>query len=130
MTMTAFFVKLTAPKMSLKHKLAQVDWIGNFLLLSSLTGFLIAISWGGMSHPWSSWRTLTPLILGSIGIAITILYEMLLSKKPSLDKALFNNPSAILSYLCALLHGISVCSSLLLHHIQSSRVLITLISSS
>ncbi|RYP79260.1 hypothetical protein DL770_006745 [Monosporascus sp. CRB-9-2] len=62
---------------SLNTKLRRTDWLGTVLFMGSATGFLIAITWGGIQKPWTA-----PL--------------------PSLHwRSLFCNISSTVSYICA-----------------------------
>lgn len=94
---------------SLKEKLARVDWFGGFLFISSSTAFLIAISWGGTQEPWSSWRTLLPLILGILGISGSLVWEAHGAKEPFLKHSLFHQVSACAAYFGAMVQGLLVC---------------------
>ena len=38
-----------------------IDWIGAALIIAAFVPLLLAITWGGREHPWSS-----PLILGML----------------------------------------------------------------
>ncbi|QDS73793.1 hypothetical protein FKW77_005788 [Venturia effusa] len=44
------------------------------LFMSSVTSFLLAVSWGGIQHPWDGRRTLVPLALGSLGLLYGFLH--------------------------------------------------------
>ena len=102
-------VKLKSKKGStLSEKLARVDWTGGFLFISSLTGFLIAISWGGTQEPWSSWRTIVPLVVGLAGITISAVWERYFAKEPFLKKALWCNWQVVAAYGGAMTQGLLV----------------------
>ncbi len=91
---------------TLKEKLLRVDWIGGFLFITSCTIFLIAISWGGTQEPWSSFRTLVPLILGILGLAATFVWEVYGAKVPFLRHSLFYCPSSFAIYFGTLVQGL------------------------
>lgn len=110
--MAIFFVNLTQPATDLVTKLKKVDWIGNFLFVSSLTSFLIAISWAGIQFEWSSYHTLVPMCLGVVGLIGTILYEAKVAKYPFLTHNIFNGRSANASYIAAMLQGLLVYMAL------------------
>jgi predicted membrane channel-forming protein YqfA (hemolysin III family) len=93
---------------SLKEKLARVDWTGGFFFISSCTAFLIAISWGGTQEPWSSWRTLVPLLLGILGIIGTLVWEGYGAKEPFLKRSLFEGVSSYAAYFGAMVQGLLV----------------------
>ncbi|KAL8400147.1 hypothetical protein RB594_000522 [Gaeumannomyces avenae] len=46
----------------LRAKLAAFDWAGSVVFTASSTAFLFGITTGGIMHPWSSWRTLAPVV--------------------------------------------------------------------
>lgn len=105
------FVKLETAKTSLKEKLLRVDWLGGFFFISSLTTFLIGLTWAGAQFPWSDYRTLVPLILGGAGVGISLIWEKYGAREPFLRKSLFYEISAIAAYICALMQGLVVSSS-------------------
>lgn len=50
--------------LTLREKLARLDWIGYILLTIGLVLFTIGLSWGNNPYPWSDARVLAPLIVG------------------------------------------------------------------
>lgn len=86
----------------------HVDWIGGFLFVSSTCSFLIGLTWGGSQYPWSSWRTLVPLIVGFGGIIATVMWERYGASRPFLRLELFNSASALAAYTGAVLQGLLV----------------------
>ena len=64
-------VRLKSRRSSVKERLLQVDWLGGFIFIESFTSFLMGLTWGGVQFPWSSFRTLFPLIIGILGIGAT-----------------------------------------------------------
>lgn len=55
---------------------------GNFLIISSSSAVVIALSWGGVRFPWTSARVLVPLIVGLVGILSFFFYEALVAVEP------------------------------------------------
>ena len=102
------FVQLETVKSSLKEKLLRVDWLGGFLFISSLTTFLIGLTWAGVQFPWSDYRTLVPLVLGAFGIGGSLIWEHFGAREPFLRRSLFYETSAIAAYICALTQGLVV----------------------
>jgi uncharacterized membrane protein len=88
-----------------------VDWLGGFLFISSLTTFLIGLSWAGIEFAWSDYRTLVPLILGAAGVGASLIWERFGAREPFLRRSLFSEVSAIAAYICALMQGLVVSSS-------------------
>ncbi|RMD42684.1 hypothetical protein DV735_g2406, partial [Chaetothyriales sp. CBS 134920] len=106
LAMCFIFFRLTTTPSTIAQKLRRVDWIGGILFISSLTSFLIAVSWGGITYAWTSWHTLLPLILGLCGTLLAILYEWCIAPSPFMIKSLFGNISSIITYLSALIQGL------------------------
>lgn len=84
----------------------HVDWIGGFLFISSLTSFLMGISWAGVQFPWSSFRTITPIVAGAVGVLLSLIWERYGTKQPFLRKSIFYSSSAIAAYVCAFCQGL------------------------
>jgi hypothetical protein len=63
-------------------------------------------------YPWSSWRTLLPLILGFVGLAAFAPYEMYYAKEPMVRFSIFENWSQKLVYYQTFIHGIILWSLL------------------
>lgn len=103
----AFFcVKLVPPeRKGLLEKMRMMDWVGSFFFTAFLTVFLVAVTNGGVGHPWSSWRTIVPLVIGITGLIVTITYEHFYAKYPFLPREIFPNFSAVCTYVTALAQG-------------------------
>ncbi|KAL3291273.1 Major facilitator superfamily domain general substrate transporter [Colletotrichum asianum] len=56
-------------------KLRRIDVIGNVILRASTVSVLIALTWAGAIHPWSSYKVIVPLILGLLGLAGFCVFE-------------------------------------------------------
>ncbi|KAI0424247.1 major facilitator superfamily transporter [Xylaria sp. FL1042] len=101
-----YLLTLRPKKTTVQEKLSRIDWVGMFVFTGSITSFLVAISWGGIQHPWSSAATLAPLILGIIGVIATVIYEAYVAKFPFLRKALFHDHSSIVAYIAGGMQGL------------------------
>ncbi|KAF7502978.1 hypothetical protein GJ744_004765 [Endocarpon pusillum] len=101
-----FFVRFQTDRSSLREKLLRVDWIGGFLFISSLTSFLIGISWAGIQFPWSSFRTITPIVVGAVGTLLSLLWERYGARQPFLRRPIFYSSSAVAAYVCAFCQGL------------------------
>ncbi|KAJ8069256.1 hypothetical protein OCU04_002920 [Sclerotinia nivalis] len=55
--------------------LLRVDWVGNFLFITSLCSLLIGLIFGGTVYSWSSWRVIIPIALGTLGWIGFHIYE-------------------------------------------------------
>lgn len=95
--------------MDLKAQFHRMDIFGNFVLFGSVVSILIAVTEGGIEHPWSSTRIYVPLVVGIIGLIAFFLIEFLpnpLAKDPILPLRLFVHPTAAISFFLTFLHGI------------------------
>lgn len=88
------------------EKLKRIDWIGMVVFMGSATSFLIAISWGGTQFAWDSAETLLPLIIGAVGLATGVVWQVYGAKEPFMRHELLNNLSAIATYICAAVQGL------------------------
>lgn len=102
------FVRIQRPEATWRQMINRVDWIGGFFFISSATSLLIAISWGGTTYDWDSWRTLVPLILGALGLIATLIYERYGAIEPFLRHSLFHVWSAHGIYFGAFAQGLVV----------------------
>ncbi|EXJ94395.1 hypothetical protein A1O1_02789 [Capronia coronata CBS 617.96] len=100
------FVRLKPRKATWREMVTRVDWVGGFLFISSATGFLVAVSWGGAQEPWGSWRTIVPLTLDGFGIVATMLWERFGARHPFLRHSLFRHRSAVAVYVGAFAQGL------------------------
>ena len=101
-----FFLKLNKRAGSLASRLKKFDFVGAVLLTAGVTSFLIPVSWGGVMFPWSSWRTLVPLVLGAFGIGGFVLYEALVPQEPLVPLAIFRQRTAYVNYFATFTHGV------------------------
>lgn len=85
----------------------RVDFAGNALLVASITSILIALTWGGDEFPWSSFRTLVPLILGLVGLPLFLLYETKVPE-PTTPLRLYSNRTSFVGLWCAFTHNMLV----------------------
>lgn len=99
------FLKLHFVPQKLVDQLRRVDWVGSVLFIGSTTSFLIPITWGGVMYPWTSWRTLVPLIIGIVGLIVFVPYEAYVAKEPLIRLVIFKNRTSAASYLGTMLHG-------------------------
>ncbi|KFY26183.1 hypothetical protein V491_01412 [Pseudogymnoascus sp. VKM F-3775] len=94
------------------EKLKAIDWIGTVLFISSITGLLIPLTWGGVMYDWKSWRTLFPLILSSIGMIAFLFYSKYLASDPLIKGSIFHGSTAKVGYFGTFIHGVIVWSML------------------
>ncbi|KAF9531390.1 MFS multidrug transporter [Crepidotus variabilis] len=100
------FLHLKKPEGKLLDKLLDVDWIGNLLIMGSTCACMIALTLGGVHFPWSSPRILAPLIIGGVGLVVTLFYESRWPRKPVVPLLVFSNRTSILAYIGTFIQGI------------------------
>ena len=94
---------------SMWAKLKRVDFLGNAVLMSSVISILLALTWGGTLHAWSSWRTVLPLVLGFLGLGGFMWYQgSRWCLEPTMPLRLFSNRTAALTYVMSFLHGMNL----------------------
>lgn len=103
---TPFAVRLPPPEGSKREKLAQLDYIGAFLVVGSTTSLVLGLTLGGTAYPWGSPNVLVPLIVGFLALIVTGVYEYYVAKQPLLAVKVFGNRSSIIAYLHTFVQGI------------------------
>ncbi|RDI78683.1 hypothetical protein Vi05172_g11253 [Venturia inaequalis] len=96
------------PPESIMARLKKIDWLGCFLLSTSLTLITMSISWGGVMYSWSSWRTLVPLIGGVLVLVGWVMYSYSgIISNPMIPLVVLNDRTAAISYFGNLVHGLA-----------------------
>jgi EmrB/QacA subfamily drug resistance transporter len=97
----AFFIALPPTLVSLvlmgvvlprvrPYRHVTIDWSGIALLASGLFSAVLALTWGGVTYPWSSAWVLVPLAIG-IGLLVAFSLHELRATEPVMTPALFRN---------------------------------------
>ncbi|KAI9728084.1 MAG: hypothetical protein M1834_007800 [Cirrosporium novae-zelandiae] len=74
-------------------------------------GFAQHASWvnfnslGGIIYPWNNWGTIVPLVIGSGGLVIWVLYELRMAKSPLIPLKIFGDRTAGPSFFGTFIHG-------------------------
>lgn len=102
--MVQIFVRFQ-DKSSFRKNIWKVDWIGGFFFIAGLTSFLMGISWAGIVFPWASFRSILPIVLGVVGVFLSLIWERYGAQQPFLRKSLFTSSSSIAAYFCAFAQG-------------------------
>lgn len=76
-------MNLRTPSGTLLQKLAQLDWIGNLLFVTSSTAIILGLTWGGDAYGWDTAAVLVPLIVGFAILAFFFFYEKTWAKSES-----------------------------------------------
>lgn len=105
-------LKVNTPRGSLKSKLLQMDWMGNFLIIASSSSTVIGLTWGGVKFPWTSAHVLVPLIVGLLGLVGSMAYEATLARVPLVPIALISNRTSLSGYIQTFLAPIIVIGTI------------------
>lgn len=92
-----FFFQLPAaavpPKISWKKKLLHVDPVGIVLAMGSITCFVLALQYGGNSHPWNSSVVIGLLVGFALLVAALVGWEMWLGDYSMMQPNLYKQRS-------------------------------------
>lgn len=107
LVLIVFLLHMRRPhKGTFMERLALVDWFGNVILALAVTSVLLSLTWAGTSRPWSSWRTIVPLILGFLGLFGFMAYEAgPWVKEPTVPPRLFNNRTSTTVFAMSFVHS-------------------------
>ncbi|KAK8133433.1 major facilitator superfamily domain-containing protein [Apiospora sp. TS-2023a] len=82
-----------------KHALKRVDFVGALIFIPSTTSLLLGLVMGGTVHPWGSWRTIVPIVLGVVGILGFLAHQgSPICKEPSVPPRLFQNRTSATAF--------------------------------
>ncbi|EIW57883.1 iron permease [Trametes versicolor FP-101664 SS1] len=103
--LTFIFLQVNTPKTELREKLAQIDWLGVGLITGSTVSILLAITWGGLRFPWTSFHVLVPLVIGGIGLVTFFVTQYFWLKGPTIPRYFFTNRTTLSGFLGTFFHG-------------------------
>ncbi|EEA22325.1 hypothetical protein TMatcc_008236 [Talaromyces marneffei ATCC 18224] len=102
--LAVLFLHLKPIEKSIWSRLASLDWIGLALFAIGITIFALPLSWGGALYPWSSWRTIVPLVIGIAILAVFAVYEAR-PAQPVFPYRIFRSRTAVVTLLGSFIHG-------------------------
>lgn len=106
LVLLAVVLRVQYTKDTMKNSLKRVDLAGNTLLITSVVSVLLALTWGGVDSPWSSWRTILPLVLGLLGIiAFLAIESTTLIPEPTMPMRIFSNRTSLGGFALTLIHA-------------------------
>lgn len=109
--LTLIFLRLRTIDGSLLSKLQLVDWVGLLLFSTGTTCFVVPLSWAGAMYPWSSWKTLTPLLVGVAVLVVFAFYETK-PQRPVFPPRIFWSRTAVSTLFGTFIHGMLVYSGM------------------
>ncbi|SCV68369.1 BQ2448_490 [Microbotryum intermedium] len=99
------FLRIKAPKTTLKEKLEQMDYL-NVIFVIGATSTIVGLTWGGVAHPWISYQVLVPLILGFTIMGVFLWLEKAYVKHPTIPFDILSHRTSLLGFATTFLHGI------------------------
>lgn len=95
-----FFLRVKSQQITLADGMKRINAVGNLLIVASRIAVLVALSYAGTLHSWSSWKTLLPLISGLCGFLLFLIFEgSKFCKYPVIPVRLFTNRTSAVVYL-------------------------------
>lgn len=98
----------TNARKSTLEKLRQLDFIGGFIIIGSLTCLLLALQWGGATYPWANGRIIALFVISFVSFVVFGFWETRLG-----DGALF--PMRLLkrkAFIASLWFGFGISSGM------------------
>ncbi|KAJ2858482.1 hypothetical protein J3B02_000232 [Coemansia erecta] len=86
-------LRAQAPSGTAREKLARIDFLGAFLLLSGLVMLILALNWGGKNYSWKSAAVVVPLCLSAALISAFAYVEAKIAKEPIIPMRMFTSKS-------------------------------------
>lgn len=99
MVLVVLFLNVKTPRGSFREKVRRMDWIGIALVIGSSSALVIALTWGGVQHPWGSTTIVVPLVVGLVGIGIFLAYEAKFAREPLVPIWLLSNRTSFSGYV-------------------------------
>ncbi|KAI0482646.1 major facilitator superfamily domain-containing protein [Xylariaceae sp. FL0804] len=78
--------------------LSRIDYLGNIIFVGSITSILIGLVQGGTVHPWSSFNTIIPLVIGFVGWAAFFVQQGF-CREPTMPLRLFSHRTSASVYM-------------------------------
>ena len=101
-----FVLRLQTPKTPMIAGLIAVDWLGSLSVAGATIMFLLGLTFGGVTHPWSSAIVLCLLIFGFVTFILFILIEWKIAKHPLIPLRLFRSISNLACLISCFWHGL------------------------
>ena len=83
------YVNIPTPSENFKQKLLRIDYAGTLVLILCVVSLLLALEWGGVDYPWSSWQIILLFCLFAVLLVIFIIIEVKFAKEPIIPPLVF-----------------------------------------
>lgn len=105
------FLNLKPIDMEFSVKIRRLDATGMVLYALGITLLAVPLSWAGSLYPWSSWKTIVPLLVG-IGFLIALAFYERKAIEPVFPYRIFTNVTANAVIITGFIHGLLMYSVL------------------
>lgn len=128
-------------ELSLSQKLKRMDWIGAFLIASSLVLLVVALQWSNNPYPWSNAHIIGPFVCSIVLLVAFGVWEWKGTSEGIMHHRLFGRRNFPLSIVVLFLEGLAFFTVVnffafevgFLHHIETfdaaMRVLVLFVAS-
>lgn len=100
-----FFLKLETPHTPIRAGLKAIDWTGALFVVGSTIMLLLALDFGGVTHPWDSATVICLIVFSAVAFGVFLVNESKLVKYPIIPLKLFQKRSGIASFVVCFCHG-------------------------
>ncbi|KAK4451395.1 putative transporter [Podospora aff. communis PSN243] len=101
----AAVLKLHNPRTPMRQGLGAVDWLGSVTVVGATLMIMLALEFGGVTHPWGSPMVVCLIVFGFIMAMLFILVEWKFAKYPIIPIQLFGVRSNLASLFTSALQG-------------------------
>lgn len=105
--LAALFLRLKSIDEPFLARFSRVDWTGSLLFTIGTTATVLPLSWADNLYPWSSWRTLVPLVIGLLTLVVFGFYENK-PERPMFPHRIFRSRTSLMTLVTGTLHGLII----------------------
>ncbi|KKY36479.1 putative efflux pump antibiotic resistance [Diaporthe ampelina] len=105
--LAALFLRLKSLEEPLSTRFARLDWIGSLMFTVGAAAFVLPLSWAGNLYPWSSWKTIVPLVIGMLVLLVFAFYEAK-PEAPLFPHRIFKSRTSLMTLLSGTVHGLII----------------------
>lgn len=105
--LAALFLRLRALDEPLSRRFARLDWKGSLMFTIGAAAFVLPLSWAANLYPWSSWKTIVPLVIGLLVLLVFAAYEAK-PDAPLFPHRIFKSRTSLLTLLSGTIHGLII----------------------
>ncbi|WYZ42547.1 hypothetical protein EsH8_VI_000246 [Colletotrichum jinshuiense] len=99
------FLKVHTPRTPIVEGLLAMDWLGTIAIVGATVMFLLGLSYGGVTYPWTSPIVICLIVFGIVAVAVFVLIEWKVAKYPLTPLKLFRSISNNATFGIAYIHG-------------------------